>query len=330
MIWRGWANSVISNRMAPDQLQRAMIARGSGERQRNILARYLDGTLSGEMALMYLLQASPDTVDIRSMLDAAIAACPEALAARERSLLHRLSDLATANQHGCDRIARMLGSGIDTDQPAASVEQGIEFCARLFDWSVDQCAEASVALYSLGNPAILNAATAEIVKLMRDWRLLGPTRDVLEIGCGIGRFQQGLAGEAHTVTGIDVSANMIRVARERCADCGNVDLQHCTGRDLAMFDAGTFDLVFAVDSFPYIFQSGMDLVERHFEEVLRVLKPRGDFLILEFSYHRTLEADQRDVSRLAAGAFDVLACGTRPFKLWDGSAFHLRARCARL
>lgn len=293
--------------------------------QRDILARYLHGELSAAMTLMYWLQATLGRHEIQTVLQSAIVASEAAGMPRELALLETLADLAAVNQSGCDRIAGMLRSGVDSSRPAASVEEGIAFCQRLFDWSVQECAEASVALYSLGNPAILEAATAEIVQLMTQWNLLNPAREALEIGCGIGRFQKALAPRVRATTGIDVSASMIRAARERCGDCANVVLQHCTGRDLANFDAARFDFVFAVDCFPYLVQSGMPLVEKHFSEVRRVLKPGGDFLILELSYHRDLATDQQDIVRLARGAFDILVNGTRPFELWDGAAFHLRA-----
>ena len=109
----------------------------------------------------------------------------------------------------------------------------------------------------------------------------------------------------------------------------------CSAHDLPQFASGSFDFVYAVDSFPYLFHSGMPLVEKHFEEVACVLKPGGDFLILEFSYRSDLESDRFDVARLASKGFDVLKVGTQPFNLWDGAAFHLRAwtssnpKCAR-
>ena len=298
----------------------------SEEWQRDIIARYLDGALSAEMTLMYCLLKTPNRHEIQAMLSSAIAASTAAATVPHTALLTTLSSLAAENQDGCDRIAGMLRSGVDTDKPAASVEEGIAFCKRLFDWSVGQSAEASVALYSLGNPAILDAATAEIVHVMREWQVLGGARRLLEIGCGIGRFQKALAADVLAVTGIDVSANMIQAARTRCAGCTNVTLQQCSGRDLALFEPASFDVVYAVDSFPYLYQSGMPLVEKHFSEVRRVLKPNGDFLILEFSYRNDPDSDRRDVKRLAANAFDVLVDGTQPFSLWDGTAFHLRAR----
>ena len=306
--------------------QQAVLAGIPDASQRDLVARYLDGNLSAEMALMYWLLTTRSIDAIQSALGVAIGASVAAGSAQDTVSLTTLCALATANHNGCERIAGMLRSGVDTDEPAPSVEEGIAFCKRLFDWSVGQCAEASVALYSLGNPAILDAATGEIVALMREWQLLGRARRLLEIGCGIGRFQKALAAHVLAVDGIDVSANMIRAARSRCAGCTNVTLQECSGRDLALFAPASFDFVYAVDSFPYLYQSGMTLVEKHFREVWRVLKPGGDFLILEFSYRSDIDSDRRDVKRLASTGFDVLVDGTRPFSLWDGAVFHLRAR----
>ena len=44
------------------------------------------------------------------------------------------------------------------------------------------------------------------------------------------------------------------------------------------------------------------------------------------SYRGDLDSDRLDVKRLASKRFDVLIDGTRPFNVWDGAAFHLRAR----
>jgi SAM-dependent methyltransferase len=298
-----------------------------GPRVRDVLARYIDGSLSAEMALMYWLQITPQLKEIQTALIAALQASrSHGAPSHQVDELTRLSALAAANEGSCERIAVMLRSGVDTDEPAATIAEGIAFAKRLFDWSVEQCPEASVALYSLGNPAILDAATAEIVALMRRWGLLGVARDALEIGCGIGRFATDLSVEVNTYTGIDVSPRMIEAARLRCAGLANVDLRECTGRDLAMFEPASFDLVYSVDCFPYLFQAGWPLVEKHFSEAARVLRPGGDFLMLELSYHRSLDEDRRDVTALAGTTLDVLINGARPLKLWDGAAFHLRRR----
>ena len=62
-----------------------------------------------------------------------------------------------------------------------------------YDRAVAVAPEAAVALYSLGDPAILERATAELAALLGDWGFLGADRDALDIGCGIGRIEQALA-----------------------------------------------------------------------------------------------------------------------------------------
>src|SRR5205085_11138264 len=105
---------------------------------------------------------------------------------------------------------------------------------------------ASVALYSLGSPKLLDAATEEIVACMRAWSLLGPDRVVLEIGCGIGRLLERLANDARLVIGVDISRGMLAAAQDRCAGLPNVALVQGSGRDLAAFSGSGFDLVYAV------------------------------------------------------------------------------------
>ncbi len=80
-----------------------------------------------------------------------------------------------------------------------------------------------------------------------------------------------------------------------------------------------------MDTFPYLVQSGAALVERHFAEVNRVLKPSGDFVIFNFSYRGDLDADRADVRRLAgAYGFALRDEGVQPLKLWDGAGWRMR------
>ena len=274
-----------------------------------ILARYGAGTISSATALMEMLIACEDVDEVSKIVSAAN--------------LPPLAALLRENQAGCARIAAMLASGVDSPEPARSEEEGVAFCKRLFDWSVQQSEEASVALYSLGSPEILARATSEIVELLATWRVIDAERAVLQIGCGIGRLECALAPRVKEAHGIDVSPKMIEAAERRCRGLANVTLAVCSGYDLSAFPDARFDLVYAVDSFPYLVQSGMDLVRRHFHEAARVLRPRGDFVILNFSY-RGDDVDRADVERLAAeSGFDVRVSGALPFALWQGVAFHL-------
>jgi SAM-dependent methyltransferase len=290
-----------------------------------VLARCVRGELSPTMALMQLLLASSDLDALRATLDGLAARAADDPAAR--ATVARLRALLEENCEGVSAVATMLRGEIDPAAPAASAEEALARCQGAFDRMVRRSPEASVALYSLGNPEILAAATAEVVARLDAWGLLGAERAVLDIGCGIGRFEPALAPRVAAITGIDVSPAMVETARRRCAGLPNVRLLETSGRDLAAFAAQTFDLVLAVDSFPYLYAAGPDLVAAHVREAARVLRPGGDLVVLNLSYRGDIGADRRDAGRLAAEAgLDVLRSGTREFELWDGLTFHLRRR----
>lgn len=297
---------------------------------REILMRCLSGTLSPGVALMQLLIETEDAAAVRATVDEVTLRAALLSRATDNLLRDRVDDLTqlvVENEPGCEKIAAMLRANVDSPGPARTVEEGIAFCERLFDWSVKQSEEASVALYSLGNPQLLERATREVIAHLEMWKILSQERVVLDIGCGIGRIAAELSPRVREVHGIDVSAGMINAAVRRCATLGNVRLLKGSGRDLHEYPDSLFDAVLAVDTFPYLYQSGPGLVSSFFAESWRVLQPGGDLVVLNYSYRGDDEADKADMVRLAgAHDFEVVVCGVRPFVIWDGLAFHLRKR----
>jgi len=297
---------------------------------KRILARCLDGSISPSVTLMQMLIETEDAAAVRAAIDDITRRAASLSRSGDSLLRDRVDDLTqlvVENERGCERIAAMLRTDMDSPARAPSVEEGIAFCERLFDWSVQQSEEASVALYSLGNPELLERATKEIVAQLERWGIVSRDRTVLDIGCGIGRLEVELASRVGKVHGVDVSTQMINAALKRCAPLTNVHLLKVTGRNLAEFTDELFDAAIAVDTFPYINQSGAPLVEQYFSEVARVLKPGGDFVILNFSYSENEDEDEVSVRDHAQRhGFDVLTSAERPFVLWDGLAFVLRKR----
>jgi SAM-dependent methyltransferase len=286
----------------------------------SIVERYMAGEISAPVTLMQLLIETEDADRARATIDALDATRSENASERVESL----KELFTANESGCQRIAGMLRADVDSPKPARSVEEGISFCEKLFDWSVQQSEEASVALYSLGNPALLEQATSEIVTQLASWNAITPQTTVLDIGCGIGRMLIALAPMVRRAIGIDVSANMVDAARRRCAQLANVSVMKGDGRGLGGVRNASCDVALAVDSFPYLRQSGYELVEAFFAESARVLVPKGQLIILNYSYSQTGDADVAEVRTLCGKhGFEVLEAGTRPFDIWDGVAFRL-------
>jgi SAM-dependent methyltransferase len=286
----------------------------------------LRGEISPAIAITRLLIHTEDRQRVAELLDVLaerVAALPSTSGeGRQAAEMHRLF---RENQGGCERIAQLLRGGMNVNAVSPSPAEGIARIAQLCDWAVRQSEEASVALYSLGDPQLLREATTEVIALLDQWGVLGPERSILQIGCGIGRFEAALASRVREVHGIDVAPGMVEAARLRCRGLGNVHIQPCSGRDLGLFESGAFDLVYAVDTFPYLYQEGPGLIEGHFAEVARVLKPGGDFVILNLTYRGNPEADRLDVRRLSQRhGFDVVVDGSYPFRLWDGRAWRMR------
>jgi SAM-dependent methyltransferase len=317
-----------------------------------VVARCLDGALAPEVAAALLLLgdeagAVPDVADaprlaagavaaaararrrLRREADAAPPAHPEDAvdparaadaACRRRARLDALTGLLAAVTPGAARVAAMARGPVAGDPDAVR---------RLFDAAVAQSEEASVALYSLGDPRLLARATDEVVAWMERHGLVAPGRRLLEVGCGIGRFEARLAPRAALAVGVDVSPGMLAAARRRAGHLPPAAFVQTGGRDLAMFADASFDLVFAVDAVPYVAAGGADLADATFAEMRRVARPGGDLLVVNYSYRADLDADRADVAALAERhGLEVLELGAQPFAHWDGAVFRLRRPAA--
>ena len=107
-----------------------------------------------------------------------------------------------------------------------------------------------------------------------------PGERVLEIGAGTGRALIRLAqavGPSGEVCGLDSSAGMLRLARQRLSSCrGHVDLQQGDGRSLPYL-AASFDAAFMSFTLELFDPPDIELV---LSEIKRVLRPRGRLAIV--------------------------------------------------
>jgi ubiquinone/menaquinone biosynthesis C-methylase UbiE len=241
----------------------------------------------------------------------------------QRAWLAQVAGLLALEPKVFDAL-RETASSVSHDR--GSDEASAAIIGRLasgFDRASAVSPAASVQLSSLGDEVKLAAATDEIVAWLEQQGLTGPDKEILDIGCGIGRFECALHTKASRIVGTDISSNMIDIARRRCTAIATVEFHRTSGFDLAEFADASFDCVLAVDSFPYLVLAGV--VERHFAEAARVLKSDGLMAILNYSYRGSPALDRAEIKRLArACGMQLVLDGEMPFSLWDGTAFLLR------
>jgi SAM-dependent methyltransferase len=118
------------------------------------------------------------------------------------------------------------------------------------------------------------ATASDLVKgLVSDFKRL-PGRDAaLEIGCGPGRLMRPLSRYFGEIHGVDVSDEMIGLARTRLAGTPNAHPHHGSGADLRLFPDAKFDFVYSYAVFQHI--PSRDVVFSYLREAWRVLKPGG-------------------------------------------------------
>ncbi len=128
----------------------------------------------------------------------------------------------------------------------------------------------------------------------------GPFEFVADFGTGTGRMLTLLAGSAARVEGIDLSHQMLTVARSNLAAAGaaNATVRH---GDVAAvpYDADCADLVIIHQVLHYLDEPSRALVE-----AARVLKPGGRLIVVEFAPHQ-LEALRDEHAHRHLGVADA-------------------------
>lgn len=115
---------------------------------------------------------------------------------------------------------------------------------------------------------------------------VSPKAEVLDVGCGSGWAARLLAQNAGHVIGIDVSDEMIRVARVQSTQLANVEYQVASAEDLP-FPDNTFTHAFSMESLYYYADIGKAL-----REIARVLRPEGSFVTVVDLYQENLPTHQ--------------------------------------
>ena len=119
--------------------------------------------------------------------------------------------------------------------------------------------------------------TATLTFLKR-WANVPPTATVLDIACGTGMFEHLILADApyQSIVGIDLSPQMLAIARRRCQAYPHVCFQQASALALPFAD-GQFDAIVSASAFHYFDDPSAALAE-----MKRVIKPTGRIIVLDW------------------------------------------------
>ena len=204
----------------------------------------------------------------------------------EAGLLERLREGAWAFYRLCEqgdgaRFTRDLLRSLPKDDPTAALDRArldsvrasrTERAAAFFKRSA---AEWDSIRRLHVNDADLEQALLTLLPSHAGW-------DHIDIGTGTGRILEIVAPRVERAVGIDLSHEMLTVARSNLARAGltNCHVRHCDMHQLpypsASFDVATFHLVLHYAEHP----------AAAIAEATRVLRPGGRLIVIDFAPHR--------------------------------------------
>jgi SAM-dependent methyltransferase len=114
---------------------------------------------------------------------------------------------------------------------------------------------------------------AELMAQAADLGGPGNFRTALDFGCGVGRTTRAFAKHFDHCTGLDVSLEMVKLARELNSAVPGCDFVHSTETNLSRFDAESFDFIYCNIVLQHL--SDRQVIRRYLSEFIRVLTAGG-------------------------------------------------------
>lgn len=142
------------------------------------------------------------------------------------------------------------------------------------------------AVCSYGMPWLYNRAIHAYQRRALSRWLRVSDLDVLDFGCGVGRWSLRLAERGNRVVGIDISSRMVELAAEAAA-ARRLDCEFMV-RDVVSFELPRrFDLVFGVTVLQHVIDE--DDARTAVANLARHLRPSGKLVMLEVAPTRTID-----------------------------------------
>ena len=116
------------------------------------------------------------------------------------------------------------------------------------------------------------------LSFLQSWAQISPSETVLDVACGTGELEKLLLldNPQQRITGVDISEEMLKTAKQKLAAYSQVFWQTASATELPLCNS-CFDLVICANSFHYFEDPQGSL-----KEIQRVLKPNGRVIILDW------------------------------------------------
>ena len=145
------------------------------------------------------------------------------------------------------------------------------------EWNADAAHSAASGRAKQDDAEFFAAATGVINDLETELRRVKPEERgnwrALEIGCGPGRLMRPMSRHFVEIHGVDVSGEMIGLAREILQDVSHAYPHVTGGASLSQFEDESFDFVYSYAFFQYI--PSREVVLQYLREIQRVLRVGG-------------------------------------------------------
>jgi len=120
----------------------------------------------------------------------------------------------------------------------------------------------------------------------------GDNGRALDFGCGVGRLSRALRSYFGDVHGVDISAEMVRLARQWTPSC----TFHVNPADhLKLFQTDFFDFIYSNIVLQH--QASKEIAKAYITEFVRIIKPKG-LIVFQIPYRQSLRAAMQPRRRL--------------------------------
>lgn len=140
------------------------------------------------------------------------------------------------------------------------------------------------AVCSYGMPQLYNETIHACQRqALRPWLRSCRDMDVLDVGCGVGRWSLRLAERHNRVLGLDLSPRMVELAQARARE-RDLDCEFAVGDVVSVKLARRFDLILVVTVLQHLTEDADLRMAVH--NLSRLLKPSGSLVLLEAAPNR--------------------------------------------